>query len=299
MNLTDWQDSDRKALQAFYSTSGQLWTWSEMAAGTNAAARTASEWIETGPAPKSFPVLLPRVKADSNCQPRLFWYAIAFNPAQSEQLRSELWAFVGPVGNDFQRRCADFQDQDDAESILRSWSGGPWIYRFEVIDNSRKEWIRNSLRRLRFIWTKRPIGIQTRFRTTEELLRNFHSSLVNGEESSSELWLQELRDGGRLSAENLLFLQVERLAAFERWDDLLLHPQWSLLRQMRRPRQVTARMVEALWHVDGGEDGMQSGRLTMDRGFWCERRFENADGSDGRSAESLDFYVSTKEPVVV
>jgi hypothetical protein len=51
--------------------------------------------------------------------------------------------------------------------------------------------------------------------------------------------------------------------------------------------------------VDGGEDGMQSGRLTMDRVFWCERRFENADGADGRGAEGLFFYVPTKEPAVV
>lgn len=249
MNLTNWHESDREALRAFYSTPGQLWTWSEMESGANAAARTACEWVETGPAPKSFPILLPRVTVDSNGQTRLFWYAIAFNPAQSEQLRSELWAFVGPVGSDFRRRSADIRDQDDAENILRSWTRGPWIYRFEVIDNTRKEWIRTSLRRLRFIWTKYPVGMQTKFRTTEELLRNFHTSLINGDEASSEQWLRELRDGGRLSAENLLFLQVERLAAFERWDDLLLHPQWSLLRQMRRPRQVTARMIEALWHV--------------------------------------------------
>ena len=57
--------------------------------------------------------------------------------------------------------------------------------------------------------------------------------------------------------------------------------------------------ADAIHHVGGGEDVMQSGRLTMDRVFWCERRFENADRSDRRGAEGLDFYVSTKEPAVV
>ena len=246
MKLTNWREPDREALKAFYSAPGQLWSWSDMESGAIAAARIATEWVETGPAPKEYPVLLPRVSVGPNGESNLFWYAIAFNQTQSEQLRSELWAFLGPVATDFTRRCAEIRVDDEAEAVLLSWCGGPWIYRFTVIDNSKKDWLRSALCRLRFIWTKRPTTLQTRFRTTEELLRDFHTALVNKDDSSSETWLQELRDGGRLSAENLLFLQVERLAAFGRWEELFLHPQWSLLRQLRRPRQVTARMIEAL-----------------------------------------------------
>ena len=249
MKLVNWHEPDRDALKAFYSAPGQLWSWADMTSGTNAAARMASEWVETGPAPKLFPVFLPRVSLDSSGDSNLFWYAIAFSQAQSEQLRSELWAFLGPVATDFNRRCAEIRDEDQAEKVLKLWCGGPWIYRFQVIDNSKREWIRLALGRLRFVWTRRPVGQQARFRTTEELLRDFHTSLANGDESSSEKRLQELRDGGRLSAENLLFLQVERLAALGCWEELFLHPQWSLLRQLRRPRQVTARMVEALYRV--------------------------------------------------
>jgi hypothetical protein len=249
MKLTNWHEPDREAVQAFYSVPRQLWSWADMTSGANAAARMASEWVETGPAPKLFPVILPRVSLDPNGESNLFWYAIAFNQAQGEQLRSDLWAFLGPVATDFNRRRAVIRDEDQAEKVLMSWSGGPWIYRFKVIDNSKKEWIRAALERLRFVWTRRPVGQQTRFRTTEELLRDFHTALVNGDDSSSEKWLQELRDGGRLSAENLLFLQIERLAALGCWEELFLHPQWSLLRQLRRPRQVTARMIEALYRI--------------------------------------------------
>lgn len=249
MKLTNWHELDREALQAFYSTPGQLWSWADMTSGANAAARMAREWVETAPAPKQFPVLLPRVSISPSGESNLFWYALAFNQAQSEQLRSELWAFVGPVASDFNRRYAEIREEGQSEKILLAWCGGPWIYRLKVIDNSKKEWIRSALERLRFVWTRRPRGQQTRFRTTEELLRDFHTSLVNADDSSSEKWLQELRDGGRLSAENLLFLQIERLASSGRWEELFFHPQWSLLRQLRRPRQVTARMIEALYRV--------------------------------------------------
>ena len=51
--------------------------------------------------------------------------------------------------------------------------------------------------------------------------------------------------------------------------------------------------------MGGGEDRMQSGRLTMDRGFKCWRRFENADGSHGHSQEGLGFCVSIDDPAAV
>ena len=249
MNLTNWQESDRAALKAFYSVSGHLWSWAEMEAGTTSAARTAREWIESGPPPRLFPVLLPRVTTAVDNTTNVIWYAVAFNQAQCEQLRSELWAYVGPVATDFDRRCAEVNASDEAEVVLSSWVGGQWFFRITVKDNTKKDWLRNALNRLRFVWGKRPIGRPTRFRTTEELLRDFHASLTNLDESSSDKWLQELKDGGRLSAENLLFLQIERLATFGRWEELFLHPQWSLLRQLRRPRQVTARMIEAIYQV--------------------------------------------------
>jgi hypothetical protein len=196
-----------------------------------------------------FPVLLPRVTTATNQATKVIWYAVAFNQAQCEQLRSELWAFVGPAATDFDRRCAEVNTNDQAEVVLSSWVGGPWLFRLTVTDNAKKDWLRNALNRLRCVWGKRPVARQTRFRTTEELLRDFHTSLINLDDSESEQWLQELKDDGRLSAENLLFLQIERLAAFGRWEELFLHPQWSLLRQLRRPRQVTARMIEAIYRV--------------------------------------------------
>src|SRR5437764_1451663 len=78
------------------------------------------------------------------------------------------------------------------------------------------------------------------FRTTEALLREFFAALVNQDESGAMRWLGELRAGGRLSAENLVFLEIERLASFERWHELASLPQIGLLTSLRRPRRITA-----------------------------------------------------------
>ena len=246
MNLSKWSEADRLALQRFYSASGHLWSWEEMQSGTTPAARAATEWLEASPPPQVYPALLPR--ADSSAgSASVMWYAVAFSESQAESLRNELRAFLGPVGTDFDGRRADLNPQDPPEAVLAAWAQGPWVYRLRVIDASRKDWIRSALERLRSVWNQRPSHPATLFRTTEALLREFHASLVTGDERAARRWLEELRAGGRLSAENVLFLEVERLAALGRWGELLLHPQWSLLQQIRRPRQVTARMIEAIW----------------------------------------------------
>ena len=99
-----------------------------MESGTTSSARTAREWIDSGPPPRLFPILLPRVTTAVDKTTNVMWYAIAFNQAQCEQLRSELWAFVGPVATDFDRRCAEVNINDEAEVVLSSWVGGHWIF---------------------------------------------------------------------------------------------------------------------------------------------------------------------------
>src|SRR5258708_7249751 len=219
MNLSKWSEADRLALQRFYSASGHLWSWEEMQSGATPAARAATEWLEASPPPQAYPALLPR--ADSSAGPAsVMWYAVAFSESQAESLRNELRAFLGPVGTDFDGRRADLNPQDPPEAALAAWAQGPWVYRLRVIDASRKDWIRSALDRLRSVWNQRPSRPATLFRTTEALLREFHASLVTGDERAARHWLEELRAGGRLSAENVLFLEVERLAALGRWGEL-------------------------------------------------------------------------------
>ena len=55
------------------------------------------------------------------------------------------------------------------------------------------------------------------------------------------------RDGS-LSRENLRFLQVELLARFERWPELVSLPYIAEMEKVRRPRRVSELMLEALWH---------------------------------------------------
>lgn len=100
-------------------------------------------------------------------------------------------------------------------------------------------------------------------RVTEErptdpvsLLRDLRLALAQGDGRVAEDRLDALRETGSLSRENLRFLQVELLARFERWPELVSLPYFVELQKVRRPRRVSELMLEALWHVEI----LQSGR---------------------------------------
>lgn len=245
MTLTDWQKEDREALRAVYSA-GQLWSWDEIQSGATNPGRRVNEWIANCLPPRSNPILLP-VFPIGDTEPS--WLAIAFTETQCEELKEHLLAFIGAAGSDFNGQRKILDPTDSLDSAARQWAGGSRIFRFRPLQDSRVQ-VRAALERMRSVWRIRPRQTRSSFRTTEAMLREFHQALLARDESSSSKWFEQLRAGGRLNAENLLFLKIESLAAFDRWQNIVLEPQWPMLVQMRRPRRTTALLIEALWRAE-------------------------------------------------
>ncbi len=245
MTLTEWEQEDQEALRAIYST-GQLWSWNEIQTGTTKLGRGVSEWIANCPPPRSHPILLP-IHRVGDAEPS--WLAVAFSETQCEELREHLIAFVGSAGSNFNGQRARLDPSNTLDASARQWAGGPRVFHFGPLDDSRTL-LRAALERLRNVWRIRPQLHLASFRTTEAMLREFRQALLVNDEGSASDWLEQLRAGGRLNAENLLFLKIEKLAAFDRWQDIVLDPQWPMLIPMRRPRHTTALLIEALWRTE-------------------------------------------------
>ena len=220
MKLKDWNPLDVKCLRSFYDA-GQIWPFAAIEAAGDTATRALQNWIEDSPLPRRHPMLLPAFRPGM-ADPR--WYAIAFSDAQAEALRAELTAFLGPVGSDYQGRRAVLDNHDALELAAFGWAGGPFIYRFDVIPGSRAV-VRAAMERMQQVWRLRPNRPSFVYRTTDALLREFFAALANNDPLSSQRWLTEISQSGRLSAENLRFLEIERLGAHAFWDQLALHPQ--------------------------------------------------------------------------
>lgn len=245
MKLEQWSESDRMALREFYET-GQSWTWAEIAESDSSLSRSFRPWIEESPPPRANPLLLPaRLTGVTDSS----WFALAFSSAQAEALREELNAFLGPVGSDYRGRRADSADDHPLLRVAMEWAGGPWVFHFTPLPNQRSQ-VRMALERLRAVWRLRPARQGSLLRTTDALLREFFAALVNRDPIASARWVAEIYGTGRLSAENLQFLEIERLGALGFWDQLVLHPRIALLATMRRPRRVTGLLVEAFWRVE-------------------------------------------------
>ena len=247
MNLTGWQEADRMALQKVYETN-QAWSWTEIDQAASTRGRSARDWIESCPPPRDHPVILPVLHDDERSE----WFAIAFSDAQCEELREHINAFLGPVGSNYHGRRAYMDSANALESTIERWSGGPWIYRLTPLPECKNQ-VREALDRIRQVWRLRPKSDRAPLRTTEAMLREFFAALVNAGAESSSYWLQQLHLSGRLSAENLHFLQIERQGSLGGWADMLLDARLSLLLAMRRPNRVTALLVEAVWRTELAE----------------------------------------------
>lgn len=242
MKLENWSPADVAALRAFYDAR-QVWSFAAIEAADDTATQALQNWLEDSPPPRRYPLLLPAFRPG---KPDPRWYAISFNDAQAEALRAELTAFLGPVGSDFQGRRAVIDSHDAVDVAAFQWAGGPFVYRFDVIPGSRAV-VRSAMERLQQVWRLRPNRPSFVYRTTAALLREFFTALTNNDPTASQRWLTEISQSGRLSVENLRFLEIDRLGAHGFWDELALHPQLSLLAAIRRPRRITALLIEALW----------------------------------------------------
>lgn len=245
MNLIKWNRDDICKLGEFYSD-GCKWTIDEMNKRSSPPSRSACDWVESSSPPRQHPLILPRVTHSGDA----YWYAIAFNEAQAEQLREDLIAFIGSVGTDYDGRRFPLNKADDSELVLFNWVGGSWVFRLTLSYPRLNGKVRQSLDRMRSIWRLKPPLSSSLLRTTEALIRELYSSFGNGNESNADYILQELRESGRLSAENIVFLEIKKLASFGRWGAIAAHSQLSYMTRMPRPRHITKLLVEALWRIE-------------------------------------------------
>lgn len=244
MNLNGWQEEDRRALRQFYEmVQARSWDVIDQAQGTRG--RNTRDWIEAFPPPRNHPLILPVAQDDELSE----WFAISFNDAQCEELREHLNAFLGPVGSDYHGRRSDRDSANGIDSIIEQWTGGHWLYRFKTSPGCEVK-VREALDRMRQVWRLRPMTDRAPLRTTDAMLREFFAALVNTDADASSYWLQQLHLSGRLSAENLHFLQIERQGSLGRWTDMLLDARLSMLLAMRRPSRITALLVEAIWRTE-------------------------------------------------
>jgi hypothetical protein len=188
-------------------------------------------------------VALPRVREEGG---EVVWYVLCSSPRMGRLARDEVQAFLGPTYSNFEGRPTQLNPDDPVErAVLAKYRNN--AFRVEIPDRNLVETSRGRLGLLIRFGKERPQRYGQRRRAAGRILRDFEYALITNQERTAADCIEELRSAGQLSAENLLFLEVRRLAAGQHWDRILALPELETLLNLARPRRVTDALIRALY----------------------------------------------------
>ncbi len=202
---TAWSAFTRR----FFSSPNELEAVGDKAV-ESAVAQAEAAWLATPPTPFFLPVSVSGWR---------YWYAVCPDSAQSLWIRDLIRAHIGSW-IDGQPVLADSDiPMDEAIRVLTGPCGCAFRVRLPRNTDAEAQ-VRESLRRLARSLASRP---HRRIQLTwplGRLIGDLSDACAAGAEASAEDALTVLEQDHRLARPNKLFLRLQYLAAFERWDRL-------------------------------------------------------------------------------
>jgi hypothetical protein len=239
-------DSQTIAFLRRFFGRGNLISWSRIAETSpeHELATYLAPWLADLADNPHAPVVLPRRDAGD----RTIWYALGHSVRDAEMLREQLLAFVGPTYSDFNGQRAELDPSDGVEAALLAFTGGH-AFRFHV-PSTHRDAARSLLLAMRELLRQKPSRELRTSRPTGRILRELALALATRNTAEATARIDELRDGGRLDARNLLFLDIRRLAIAECWEEILALPQLPDLAHLRCPVPVSEAILCAIYAVE-------------------------------------------------
>lgn len=188
------------------------------------------------------------------------FYALAENAKSLEELRRILTAALGSADTTPDIKSI-FQSDDDGEQLLLEKSpDGILAFDFlPVPDGSPqqvKEWqvarmkrVYTMLQLVMDLYHQRPILHSLVSRQTGRILRDFYTACHARDGKIAEQYLEELRGNQALSSLNLLFLELQGMAASAKWGEILNHPRLEVLLRGRVPERIQRLLLRSSGHL--------------------------------------------------
>ena len=152
--------------------------------------------------------------------------------------------------------------QDPVDAAVIQFTGGHALM-LEVLPGQQQQ-VRRALELFAMLDLSRPRRELVFSRPLGRLLREFEMAVLANAEDASEESLREIEQTGQLSAQNVLFLRIRRLAGLLQFDAILALPELATVLAIRRPARVSASLLEAVYvtEIAGYEaDGDAEGAL--------------------------------------
>ncbi|WP_284760346.1 protein DpdD [Agrobacterium sp. fls2-241-TYG-188a] len=239
-------------LEEFFAPPNGL-AWSTISDGAEPAdvAEVLRPWLALlGEADGKAPLVLPFVRDGGVTG----WYAVAQRADRSDELRDLLMAWFGLTW--FSRfEITSSSMADPLAAILRS-AFGATVFRFTGGGPEQNRRISDGLVTMAGVLSRKPATDALVKRPIGTVRAEFDRALLLRDETNATALLEELRDAGRLSDENLRYLEVRFRAGLGLWREIA-HDHWLIknLSDLALPPQIVADLIEALYrmHLDAVE----------------------------------------------
>ena len=177
------------------------------------------------------PIVLPARIADTT-----HYFALAFTAEQSRTLRELLQSHIGTTWTDFDGQSVHGRASEDPleEAAIAFAGDGRYVYRFRVA-NTARDLVRDSIQTLLKSISSAPRRQARISLPIGRLIGDLTDACATRAEAAAREAYSILAADHRISEANRLFLQVQVLAAFERWQDLEQHPALDTLLRLARP----------------------------------------------------------------
>ena len=191
------------------------------------------------------PFVLPRVNEDR----QLSFYIVAETRRQLMEVNRVLYAFLGNVNTFLDPRIFVTADDDIEESLLARYPEGfsrVFVPKQVSQDKPSSYTVFDTLNRAIEQYGNKPASLAVVQRNTGRILRDFFTACARQDKQAAAAYFEEAKATGKLSARNLISLELQLLAASSRWSALLQHPRLSDLLSARAPRRVVQIVLRAI-----------------------------------------------------
>jgi hypothetical protein len=189
------------------------------------------------------PVFFPRKRDKAH----LTWYAAAFTDEEFQYLREDLMGFVGRTYTDFAGVKPILDPTDPIERSLITYFEGR-LFRFEIMlpDKHMIE-VRKALALMKTVWERRPERSDKGTMSRGGLIRSYELALQVSDIEAARKCLKHLKEWGALSSSNVLFLEIQLLAAEGNASRILELLEEGDVVNLPRPSRITQILIEVLY----------------------------------------------------
>jgi hypothetical protein len=228
-------------LEAFFGDGNEL-TPAALAVANPSLAEWLEERVRILRQEPLAPALLPRRRGNTTT-----WYGLTHSPRERRELIQALESFVGPTYGTI-RIDHPLDPSDSVDTAAQTFADGH-AFTVEVLPGQQAD-VRRALELFFQLQELRPHRQVSVARPLGRLLREFEMAVLAGSAELSADLLGDIEATGQLSAQNIIFLRVRRLAGLRHFREVMDLPELVTILSIRRPARVTAALFDALYATE-------------------------------------------------